>query len=128
MMDFKAMVEADNLGVFLNAMEFADRHIVKYDGITYAGDDGTGIPVLLTKVKEMKRPVAASDHMQGIHLVTATAHIALSDLDGEIPEQKQEIQIDDGTALGEPFFRRYTIVTSDCEMGMVVLELEAFDE
>ncbi len=122
------MVEADNLGVFLNAMEFADKHIVKYDGITYDGGDGTGIPVLLTKVKEMKRPAIASDNMQGIHLVSATAHIALSDLGGVIPEQKQDIYIDNGTALGEPFYQRYTIVTSDCEMGMVVLELEAYDE
>ena len=127
-MDFKAMVEADNKGVFLNAMEFAENHIVKYDGAIYDGEEGAGIPVLLTKVKEMKRPAVASNNMQGVHLVTATAHIALSDLDGIVPEQKQDISISDGTALGEPFFQRYKIVTSDCEMGMIVIELEAYDE
>ncbi len=67
-------------------------------------------------------------HAEGIHKVTATAHISLSDLNGVIPKQKQAISIDDGEALGKPFFRRYNILTSDCEMGMLVLELEAFDE
>lgn len=60
--------------------------------------------------------------------MTATVYIALSDLNGVIPEQKQTISIDDGEALGEPFFNEYRILTSDCETGMVVLELEAFDE
>ena len=117
------MVEADNLGVFLNSNEFADLHTVKYDGETYEN-----IPVLLTKVKEMERPALVDDHLQGIHLVNVTAHIALSNLNGVQPEQKQIISIDDGTALGRPFFQQYRIVTSDCEMGMVVLELEAYDE
>ena len=122
-MDFKAMVEADNLGVFLNANEFAEFHTVKYDGEIYEN-----IPLLLTKVKELERPALVDDHMQGIHLVNATVHIALSDLNGVQPEQKKIISIDDGTALGRPFFQQYRIVTSDCEMGMVVLELEAYDE
>ena len=86
------------------------------------------IPLVLTMAKEIKRPVTVNDHAEGIHKVTVTAHISLSDLNGVIPEQKQVISIDDGEALGKPFFRRYTILTSDCEMRMVVLELEAFDE
>lgn len=122
-MGFKTMVEADNLGVFLNDNEFAELHTVKYDGEIYED-----IPVLLTKVKELERPALADDHMQGIHLVNAKAHIALSDLNGVQPEQKKIISIDDGIALGKPFFQRYRIVTSDCEMGMVALELEAYDE
>lgn len=125
-MSFKEMVEANNKSVFLNLDQFADKHIIKYDGETYAGENGEGIPILLTKVKEMKRPVVVS--MQGVHLATAVAHIALSDLDGIVPEQKQDILIDDGEALGSRFFRRYRILTSDCEMGMIILELEAFDE
>lgn len=122
-MSFKDMVEADIANVFLNIDEFAETHTVKYDGETYKD-----IPIVLTKTKEMKRPVTVSDHAEGIHKVTATVHIALSDLGGVIPEQKQVISIDDGEALGKPFFRQYRILTSDCEMGMVVLELEAFDE
>lgn len=126
-MSFKAMVETDNKSIFLNADEFAEMRTVEYNGVTYSG-----IPVLLTKTKEMKRPVKAvgslTDHMQGVHLVTATAHMSLEDLNGVIPEQKQIISINDGEALGKPFMVKYRIVTSDCEMGMVNLELEAYDE
>lgn len=122
-MSFKDMVEEDIANVFLNNDEFAETHTVKYDGEIYED-----IPVVLTKAKEMKRPAAVNDHAEGIHKVTATAHISLADLNGVVPEQKQVISINDGEALGKPFFRRYNIVTSDCEMGMVVLELEAYDE
>ncbi|MBQ7715474.1 MAG: hypothetical protein IJT70_06365 [Clostridia bacterium] len=127
-MDFKAMVEEDNKNVFLNNEEFAEPHVVKYDGVTYEGE-GEGIPVVLIKVKEMKRPVVVSnDHAEGIHLVSATAYLSQTDLGGIVPEQKRQIEISDGEALGKPFFRRYTIKTSDCEMGMITLELEALDE
>lgn len=123
MSSFKDMVEEDIHDVFLNTDEFADLHTVRYDGEVYEN-----IPVVLMKVKEAERPALTDDHIQGIHLVNATVHIALSDLNGIQPEQKKIISIDDGVALGKPFFRRYRIVTSDCEMGMVVLELEAYDE
>lgn len=122
-MTFKEMVAADNKSVFLNSMEFADIHNIVYDGRTYSG-----IPVLLTKVRQSERTILAGDNVDGLFLVTAVAHIALSDMNGVIPEQDQKIQIDDGTALGHPFYRKYRIVTSDCEMGMLVLELEAYDE
>lgn len=121
-MSFKESVAADCKSVFLNTDEFADLHTVKYDGEIYRD-----IPVVLTKVKERERTVVGGDHMQGVHLVSATAHMALEDL-GCIPEQKRHIEIDDGSALGVPFYRKFRIVTSDCEMGIVVLELEAFDE
>ena len=122
-MSFKESVNADNKNVFLNMDEFAEKHTVRYDGNVYKD-----IPVLLTKQKQSKRTVVASDNMQGIHLVSTVAHIALSDIDNNIPEQKQNIEIDDGTALGKPFYKKYKIITSDCEMGMVRLELEAHDE
>lgn len=124
---FKDMVEADNKSIFLNADEFAEIHTVKYNGVTYSD-----IPVLLTKVKETKRPVLVigkdEDHLEGLHLVTAVAHIAQADMGGVIPEQKQLIYINDGEACGEPFMVTYRIKTSDCEMGMLRLELEAYDE
>lgn len=123
MRDFKSIVEADNKAVFLNSSEFAEIHTIKYDGSIYED-----IPVLLTKVKESKRTVLANDHMQGIHKVSVIVHIAMVDLDDVIPEQKQIIQISDGMALGAVFYRKYTIVTVDIAMGMITLELEAFDE
>ena len=126
MSSFKDMVEADNRAVFTNADEFAEHRVVKYDGVTYAGE-GEGIPVVLSQTKEMERP-AITGKMEGLHLVSATAHIAQANLGGVVPEQKRDIFISDGEALGKPFFRRYRIVTSDCEMGMLVLELEGYDE
>ena len=122
-MSFKDSVHADNRNVFLNTSEFAEPHTIKYNGNVY-----TDIPVLLTKIKERKRTVLANDHGEGIHLVGVVAHIDLSDLGFIIPEQGRPIEIDDGEALGEKFYQRYYIVTSDCEMDMITLELEAFDE
>lgn len=122
-MRFKDMIGEDIANVFLNTDEFAEIRTVKYNGKVYED-----IPIVLTKAKEMKRPVTVNDHAEGIHKVTATVHISLSDLNGVIPEQKQAICINDGEALGTSFFRSYNILTSDCEMGMLVLELEAFDE
>lgn len=121
-MSFKEMVAQDNKNVFLNADEFAEMRTVIYDGEEYPD-----IPIILTKTKENERPAIVGD-VQGVHVVAAIAHIAQSDLGGIIPEQKQHISISDGTALGKPFFRKFTIITSDCEMGMLNLELEAYDE
>lgn len=122
-MSFKDSVAADNKNIFLNVTEFADLHTVRYDGAVYAD-----IPVLLTKTKESKRTILAGDNLQGVHLVSAVAHIAQSDLGGVIPEQKRDIEINDGYALGSPFYVKYRIATSDCEMGMLRLELEVYDE
>ena len=122
-MSFKDSVRADNRKVFLNPDEFAEKHTIKYNGKVYSD-----IPVLLTKVKERERTVLSADHGEGIHLVGAVAHIALPDLGFVIPEQGRPIDIDDGEALGEKFYQRFYIVTSDCEMDMISLELEAYDE
>ena len=126
MKNFKEMVAEDNLGVFLNDEEFADRRTVRYDGETYRN-----IPVLLTKVMQSKTPFGVAttgERIEGIHRISAVAHMALTHLRGNIPEQKRYIEISDGFSKGEPWFVRYKIAVSDVEMGMVRLELEAFDE
>ena len=122
-MSFKEMTEADIKNVFLNDDEFASLKTVRYDGLIYSD-----IPVLLTKTKERERQIPSGDHAEGIHLVSAVAHISLSDMNGILPEQKQSIYIDNGNAIGQTYFQRYKIITSDLEMGMIVLELEAYDE
>ena len=126
-MTFREQVEADIHGVFLNADEFAEIHTVKYDGDTYED-----IPVVLTKVKQSEHTVIPADTkyggVDGIHVVSVIAHIAQSDMDGRVPEQEQILCINDGFAAGLPYYRKYRIVTSDAEMGMLRLELEAFDE
>lgn len=121
-MGFKAQVEADN-AVFLNSEEFADIHTVKYDGETIAN-----IPVVLEKLKESDRTVIQSNRMEGVFKVSAKAYIAQKDIGGVFPERGRTFEIDNGEALGMAFFDRYKIVTSSVEMGMVILELELYDE
>lgn len=120
-MSFTDTVMSDSRSVFLNTSEFAEKRTVKYDGEIFKD-----IPVVFTKVKQSKKNVVGT--MEGVHLISAVAHISLSDLNDIVPEQHGWIEFSDGEALGSPFFQRYRIVTSDCEMGMVVLELEAYDE
>lgn len=125
-MSFKEMVEADNRNVFLNTDEFAELRKVVYDGTTYDGEDRQGIPVVLSGLKEQDRPqlVTSSDHAQGLYLVTSVLHCAASDLGGNVPEKGMRIKISDGPV----YFREFYVATSNCELGMVICELEAIDE
>lgn len=121
---FKDMVASDNLAVFLNDGEFADRRTVRYDGAVYAD-----IPIVLSGIKQSERPVMVSsgDHGQGLYLASAVLHCALSDLGGNQPEKGMRIQIKDEEG-GGGFYREYYVAASDCEMGMLRVELEAIDE
>lgn len=121
-MSFKDMVTADVHGVFLNLSEFAEKRTVRYDGELY-----TDIPIVLSGLKEKDRRQIASDHAQGLYLVHAVLHCALSDLVGFQPEKGTRIQINDREG-GGGFFREFYVASSVCEMGMLRVELEAIDE
>lgn len=122
-MGFKDMVKSDIANVLMNTEEFAENHTVRYDDEVYED-----IPIVLQKVKQSEQSFSQSNHTEGIFLVSAVAYINAKDLDGVIPEQGQNIEIDDGEALGEAFFCRYSVVTSRCEMGLITLGLRCFDE
>lgn len=122
-MGFKEMVDRDNAAVFLNADEFAEYHTIKFDGKVYEH-----IPVVLTKVRQSDRTILQSDYMQGVYLVTAKAYFNAKDTDENIPEKGKRFEINDGEALGKPFFQRYLVATSENAMGMICVELEAYDE
>lgn len=122
-MSFKETVDTDNRSVFLNTKEFAEKHTIKFDGKTYEN-----INVTLIKVKQSDRVVLKDDHMQGVYLVTAKAYFSTIDTDGMLPEQGKRFEIDDGEALGRPFFVKYRVTTSENSMGMACLELEKYDE
>ncbi len=121
-MDFKAMVNADN-AVFINTGEFAETHTIKYDGETYEN-----VPIVIENLKETDRPISSGDNMRGIYLVSTKVYVSETDLDGVIPEKGKYFEIEDGTALGRPFFTRYRVEKVLREMGMLCLELEALDE
>lgn len=122
-MSFKEQAALDNANVFLNSAEFADLHTIRFDGEEYAD-----IPIVLEKIRQSERTILQSDHMQGVYLISAKAYFAEKDVEGNIPEQGKLFEIDDGEALGKPFFVRYRVATSDVAMGMICLELEGYDE
>ncbi|MCC8080168.1 MAG: hypothetical protein LIO57_08995 [Oscillospiraceae bacterium] len=125
-MSFKDAVAADISAVFLNTEEFAERRTVIYDGETYED-----IPVVLSGRKEQERKVlsfntSSKDRGEGIYKVTHTLHCALGDLGGNQPEKGMRIAINDEE--GGDFFRRFYVVSSLEEMGMLHIELEALEE
>lgn len=125
-MSFKDMVAADNHTTFLNLDEYGEKRIVIYDGVTYGGDDHEGIPVVLSGLKEKDRRQLMSDHIQGLYLVSAVLHCAISDLGGKQPEKGTRIKI--STRTGGSFFRTFYVAASVCDIGMLRVELEALDE
>lgn len=124
MSKFKAMVEGDNKRVFCNPDEFAEHRKIVYEGMTYDGEEGKGIPIVLTQIKERDRVKLRDDHGEGIFRVTSVLHCALSDLNQVKPEKGTKIKISDG----DDYFDTYYVATSSCQMGMVTLELEVHDE
>ena len=122
-MGFKDTVKQDIQNIFLNCDEFAEAHTVRFDGKEYKD-----IPVVLEVVKQSERQALTSDHLEGIYSVTSKAYFDIKNTEGNIPEQGKYFEIDDGEALGKPYFRRYRVVTAENAMGMICLELEQFDE
>ena len=122
MSGFKEMVRADNTSVFLNLSEFAEKRTIIYDGKTY-----TDIPIVLSGLEEQDRTQTASDHAQGIYLVTSVLHCTIADLGNNQPEKGQRIKINDQDG-GGGFFQEFYVASSVCELGMLRMELEALDE
>lgn len=122
MSGFKDMVAADIHDVFLNLEEFGEKRTVKYDGETYMD-----IPIVLSGLKEQKRRQMMRDHAQGLYQVTSVLHCSIDDLGGVQPERGTRIKINDEEG-GGGFFREFYVAQSDCELGMLRVELEAIDE
>ena len=118
---FRDLVAADIHDVFLEPDEFAELRSVRYDGVVYAD-----IPVVLNGFKEEKRTTHVSDHSQGLYRVTDIAHIALSDLGGNLQERGGKIEIT--TAEGGTYYRRYYVGAVQNTVGLLRIELEAVDE
>ena len=118
-MNFREMVAQDNVKVFGNTNEYADLRTISYDG-----EDYFKVHTVMTKLKEKDRTIPVKDHAQGIYLVTAIVHFPLEELGGHIPEKGSRITISDDSG----FDREYYVAQSGCDLGMVRLELEEYDE
>lgn len=120
-MGFKDMVAADIKGVFLNLDEFGELRTIILDGEKYEN-----VTVVISGLKEKDRHQLTSDHGQGLYTVSAVLHCAIADLGGRQPENGQRIKIsDDDTGQ---FFKLFYVAKSDCEMGMLRVELEEVSE
>ena len=118
-MNFRDLVAQDNVKVFGNTNEFADPRTIWYDGEKYEE-----VHAVLTKLKEKDRTIPVKDHAQGFYLVTAIVHFPVEQLGGHVPENGSKITISDD----EDFDREYYVAQSSCDLGMVRLELEEYDE
>ena len=122
-MSFKDMLADDIHNVFLNVDEFAEKRTVEYDGERYED-----IPIVLSGMKEKdRRQLVATDHIQGLYMVSSVLHCSIDDLGGKQPEKGQRIRINDEEG-GGGFFREFYVASSVCELGMLRVELEAIDE
>lgn len=119
MSGFHDMVAADLANVFFNQDEYAEPRTIVYDDITYKD-----VPCILTKTKETERTVSMRDHAEGLHLVTSVLHYPVSELNGIVPEMGKRIRISESTG----FLYSYYVIQSECTMGKVRAELEAYDE
>lgn len=121
-MSFKDMVKAQNLSVFMNLSHFAESRTIIYDDVTYQD-----VPIVMSGLKEKDRTTIQADHAQGLYRVTSVLHMRIDDLGGNQPEKGALIKINDEEG-GGGFFREFYVAFSDCEMGMLRVELEAIDE
>lgn len=121
MINFKQMVAHDVHKVFLNTNEFAEKRTVRYDGVEYPD-----ISVVLEGPVEKERDRLADDHIQGLHLAAATLYCAREDLGGKLPEHGTALAI--STREGGRSFRKYCVVASTDNMGMLHVELEAVEQ
>ena len=127
MKTLKELIAADVQDVFLNTDEFADKYDVEYDGEIYYD-----VSVVLTENLQaaprslnMGRAASERDELHGIYARNMLAHLDARDFPVR-PERGQWITLTDRHPNG--FSRRYRILESGLEMGMVVLTLEALDE
>jgi hypothetical protein len=127
MSSFKDKAQADIKRVFCNPEHFAEHRVVVYEGVIYDGAEGEGIPIVLTQVKQLDRErLTIQDHAEGLYTAKATLYAAAADLDNVIPEKGTRIKVSDSDDT--EFFRTYSIITSECTIGMLTLELEVMDE
>lgn len=128
MKTFKDVVARDIHAVFLNPEELAELRTVRYAGEVYVD-----IPVSLQELgTEERTRLRASgfgrggpDGGPGLFKVTAVLFCSKTDLGGKVPRQGDHFEIgragmDRDQVL---FYRKYTVISSGCEMGMVRLEL-----
>lgn len=122
-MSFKAQVDADLHGVFLNDDEFADVYDVRYDKVLYKD-------VTLVRRTDREEPrrgtgtMYVHDYSRGLFNKRDIVHVAKKDIGGNVPEVDLTFEL----SKGDGFYQRYYVRQSLDAMGMVRLVLEVADE
>jgi hypothetical protein len=121
---FRARLDRDNTVTFTNLQEFGELRTVRYDGETF-----TAIPVVLDEVMQSERYNTRrmkSDYGQGLYKGAVRLHCRRCDLEGKLPEHGAALEIESERKNG--FFRKYTVLESRCDEGMLMVTLERVDE
>lgn len=105
MMDFKSVVEQDVTDTFLNALEFADIHLV----------NGKPMPVLIDTNEQIEREKRMSHHIEGVYQDEFLAYVS-SLLYGPLPAQGSYMEMDN---------RKYRVLDAVEEDGVYSLTLAA---
>lgn len=129
MSGFRDMVASESRSVFLNTEEFAELHIVHYDGEIFDGTEHNGIPVVLCKesLGNSSGTKAIPDDYQGLYQRHVTVYFSTSDLNGIVPEKGKQIEISTESD-GRLYYREYTINQVGSDFDVIRLLLEAVDE
>jgi hypothetical protein len=112
MLTCKEQIAQDNAAVFQNPDEFADMKRVSYNEAVWE------IPVVLDHEITTDRKIPSGDNAKGIFLADVRAYINERDM-GVIPRKGKRIKF--GT-------REYKIAKVSVEMGVIILDLEAYGE
>ncbi len=110
-MGFKDQLEKD-LDVFINSEEFAELKDIYYGGKSYS------VSVIFERDIQKNRKQSTNDHGEGVFLVDSRLHLKVSDFDVK-PRQGRNIEVDDES---------FRIVKVSVELGVIILDLEMFDE
>jgi hypothetical protein len=102
---FKEIIQADVKSVFLNELEFADKHSI----------DGKEMPAIFDDIENIEREKKMKSHMDGIYARQILLYVAASDF-GALPAQSRIIKVDG---------KSYTVVDATDEYGVYTITLEA---
>ena len=114
-MNFKQQVERDVERTFSNLDEFADMTVFHYNKKRFK------CPVVLDRDVMQDRDIdrRRSDNAQGIFVCDLRMFVALKHIK-TVPRKNMVIEFENGES--------YRVMTSDNQMGQVVIDLEAYDE
>lgn len=124
MTGFKKLVARDNR-YLVNTNEYGEHYHIRYDGEVYRN-----VQAIVTGMRLEDYTRRFADGADGIFHETTKIHVLLDDIGGAQPEKGTLIELSEPlqneTYFEEVHFTVYRIIKSILEIGMVILEVEAY--